>query len=66
MVQDIIAYIIIAAAFGVLGFRILQFFNLTKKKASKCGGCSTGCSLKELHVANKPKFNKNDQYSFYS
>ncbi len=66
MVQDIIAYIIIIIAFGVLVYRILQFFNLTKKKASKCGGCTTGCSLKELHIANKAKFNKNDLYSFYS
>ncbi len=66
MFQDIIAYIIVIAAFGVLVYRILQFFNVTKKKASKCGGCTTGCSLKELHIANKTKFNKNDQYSFYS
>jgi hypothetical protein len=65
MVQDIIAYLIIGAAFGILAYRILQFFNLTKRKPAKCGGCATGCSLKELHVVNKAKFNKKDQYRFY-
>lgn len=65
MIQEIIAYIVIWTAFGILAYRILQFFNLTKKKPAKCGGCATGCSLKETHVVNKPKFNKNDQYRFY-
>lgn len=65
MVQDIIAYLTIAAAFGVLIYRILQFFNLTGTKQAKCGGCTTGCSLKELHVASKPKFDRNDQYRLY-
>lgn len=65
MVQNIIAYLIISLAFGIFGYRILQFFNLTQKKASKCGGCTSGCSLKELHVVNKAKFDKIDQYRFY-
>lgn len=65
MIQDIIAYLIVGAAFGILIYRILQFFNLTGTKQSKCGGCTTGCSLKELHVVNKAKFDKKDQYRFY-
>lgn len=65
MIQDIIAYLIISAAFGILVFRILQFFNLTKKKPTKCVGCESGCSLKEMHVVNKIKYDKNDQYRFY-
>ncbi|OFX52366.1 MAG: hypothetical protein A2066_00310 [Bacteroidetes bacterium GWB2_41_8] len=65
MIQDIIAYLIIVSAFGILTYRILQFFNLTRKKADKCGGCSTGCSLKELHVVNKAKFDKKELYRFY-
>ncbi len=65
MVQVIITYIIILAAFGMLIYRILQFFNLTKKKTAKCSGCTTGCSLKELHVVNKAKFDTKDQYSLY-
>lgn len=66
MIQEIIAYLIIIAAFGIFIYRILQFFNLTSKKADKCGGCSTGCSLKELHVVNnKVKFDKKELYRFY-
>lgn len=65
MIQDIITYLIIVSAFGILTYRILQFFNLTRKKADKCGGCSTGCSLKELHVVNKAKFDKKELYRFY-
>lgn len=65
MVQDIIAYLIIGSAFGILIYRILQFFNLTKKKPAKCGGCTSGCSLKELHVVNKVKFDMKDQYRYY-
>lgn len=66
MIQNIIAYLIIVSAFGMLTYRILQFFNLTSKKADKCGGCSTGCSLKELHGANnKVKFDKKELYRFY-
>jgi hypothetical protein len=65
MIQDIIAYIIIIAAFGILLYRILQFFNLTKKKPAKCGNCATSCSLKELHIVNKDKFDNKDQYRFY-
>ena len=65
MVQDIIAYLIISAAFGLLLYRVLQFFNLTKKKPAKCGGCASGCSLKELHVVNIAKFDKDDQYRIY-
>lgn len=64
MVQDIIAYIIITAAFAILLYRILQFFNLTEKKPSKCGGCATGCSLHELHIVTKSKYNKADQYRY--
>lgn len=65
MIQDIIAYTIVFAAFGFLIFRILQFFNLTRKKQEKCGDCTSGCSIKELHVVDKIKFNNNDRYKFY-
>jgi hypothetical protein len=50
MVQDIISYLIIGVAFGILIYRILQFFNITEKKQAKCSGCASGCSLKEQHV----------------
>lgn len=65
MVQDIIAYIIILAAFCLLFYRVLQFFNLTNKKPTTCGGCVSGCSLKELNVVKKAKFDKDDQYRIY-
>jgi hypothetical protein len=64
MDQNIISYIIIAITFGVLFYRILQFFNLVEKKAPKCGGCSSGCALNEAH-ANKVKFGKKDPYQYY-
>jgi hypothetical protein len=65
MIQEIITYAIIATASGVLLFRILQFFNLTKTKRDKCGSCSTGCAAKELHVYKKVRFNKKDPYRIY-
>lgn len=68
MIQEIIAYLIIAIAFGILVLNILRFFNLVGKKAanaSKCGGCSTGCEMKELHQISKSKTIKYDQYRFY-
>lgn len=68
MIQEIIAYLIIAIAFGILALNILKFFNLVGKKAanpSKCGGCSSGCEMKELHLASKNKIVKHDQYKYY-
>jgi hypothetical protein len=65
MVQDIIAYLIIITAFGFMIFRIQQFFSLTGTKSTKCCGCATDCSLKKMHIANKVKLDKNDQYRFY-
>jgi len=68
MIQEIIAYLIIAIAFGILALNILRFFNLVGKKnvnSSKCGGCSTGCEMKEIHLASKSRLVKHDQYKFY-
>ena len=68
MIQEYIAYMIITIAFGIFIFNILSFFNITGKKSSKkgnCAGCSTGCEMKELHLMNKPKFMKHDQYKYY-
>lgn len=68
MIQEYIAYLIIVTAFGYFIFNILSFFNLAGKKTAKsgsCAGCSSGCEIKELHVMNKRKVNKHDQYRFY-
>ncbi len=68
MIQDYIAYLIILIAFGIFIHKILHFFNLVGKKSDKagnCAGCSTGCEMKELHLMNKPRFVKNDQYKLY-
>lgn len=50
MIQEIIAYSIITLAFSSFIYQILRFFNLTGKKqikSSTCGGCTSGCELKE-------------------
>jgi hypothetical protein len=68
MLQEIIAYLIIIMAFGFLLFNILKFFNLAGKKivsSSKCGGCSSGCEMKELHQIVKRNSVKTDQYKYY-
>jgi hypothetical protein len=68
MLQEIIAYLIIAVAFSILALNILRFFNLVGKKtvnSSKCGGCSSGCEMKELHLTGKARLEKQDQYKFY-
>jgi len=68
MIQDIIAYLILAVTFGIFIRKILLFFNLTGKKtsiSSKCSGCASGCEMKELNLMNKGKFTKHDQYRLY-
>ncbi len=68
MIQEYIAYLILAIAAGVFIYKILHFFNLTGKKqvkAGNCQGCSTGCEMKELHLMSKRGFMKNDQYKLY-
>jgi hypothetical protein len=68
MIQEIIAYLIITAAFGVFSYKVLSFFNLVGKKTAKsgnCAGCTSGCEMKELHVMNKPKLSKHNKYQFY-
>jgi len=68
MIQEIIAYLIIFSAFGLLIFKTLSFFSLVGKKnvsQSKCGGCSSGCEMKELHQFTKKNKVKFDQYKFY-
>ena len=68
MIQDIIAYLILFAAFGIFIQKILRFLNLSRKSksnSSACGGCTTGCEMKEIHLMKKGKFAKRDQYRFY-
>jgi hypothetical protein len=68
MIQDYIAYLIILVAFGIFIHKILSFFNLIGKKSvakGNCAGCSSGCEMKEIHLLNKPKFSKEDQYKLY-
>ena len=55
MIQEIITYLILTAAFGMTAlklFRLLLSFKKKKqeeaKTAGKCGSCSTGCALKDL------------------
>ncbi|MDG5798746.1 hypothetical protein QA597_00040 [Marinilabiliaceae bacterium ANBcel2] len=44
MVQDILTYITVAAAFI---YSAVSFYKLLKGSSSSCaGGCSTGCSAK--------------------
>ena len=43
MIQNIVVYIIIAAALAYVIFSIVK--NLNTKKAGHCGGCD-GCSVK--------------------
>ena len=67
MVQEIVAWLIISIAFGILILKILRFFNLVGKKkvnSSQCGGCSSGCEMKEIHKLEKHKLNY-DQYRIY-
>ena len=57
MVQEIITYIIVLSAIGAAFYRlfklIIQLANAKTKTASgKCGGCSSGCALHDLPVAN--------------
>jgi hypothetical protein len=68
MIQDIIAYLILLVTFGIFIRKILLFFNLAGKKkvdSSKCGGCASGCEMKEMHLMNKVKITKYDQYRLY-
>jgi len=68
MIQDYIAYVIIAVAFAIFIHRILSFFNLIEKKAIKsgnCSGCTTGCEMKQSHLIIKGKPRKRNQYQFY-
>ena len=56
MIQDIIAYLIVALAFGYLIMNILRFLNLAGKrsaKKSKCAGCSSDCEINNLNAINK-------------
>lgn len=68
MIQDLIAYIIILGAFGVLIHNVLHFFNVVgkkKKNTGGCGSCSSMCDLKEFHQLSKGKLSQRDQYRFY-
>jgi hypothetical protein len=66
MAQEVIAYLIIVFAFGLLGLNILRFFNIIKKNDSssaQCKHCSTRCELKDVQKINKR--GKYNQYRFY-
>ncbi|HAQ19674.1 MAG TPA: hypothetical protein DCR40_10650 [Prolixibacteraceae bacterium] len=68
MIQDYIAYLIIAGAFAIFIQKILSFFNLLGKKNVKsgnCAGCTSGCEMKHSHLMNKSKPGKRDKYQFY-
>lgn len=68
MIQEIITYIIITAAFGTVFLNALKFFGILRKKkkhASACGSCSGACEVKELHIASKTNFRKQGLYQFY-
>jgi hypothetical protein len=68
MIQNYFAYLIILAAFGIFVNKILRFFNVIGKKSVdkwNCAGCSSGCEMKEIHLINKPKISRKDQYKFY-
>jgi hypothetical protein len=67
MIQDYIAYLIIAVAFGIFIHKTLSFFNLIGRKSTSksCPGCTSGCEMKENSLFSKPKFSKKDQYKFY-
>ena len=73
MLQELIAYLIIAIAFGILIRHVLRFFNLVGKKtadSSSCGRCSTVCEMKELHMVERNKSIKptstNSIYNLFS
>jgi len=62
MIQDIIAFLIIAFAFGFLIWNILRFFNLVGKKtanSSNCGGCTSGCEMKGINQS-KNKYRRSN------
>jgi len=69
MIQDYLAYLIIALAFGTVIFRILSFFNIVGKKTAKsgnCKGCTSGCEMKSTSILlNNTKPAKRNKYQFY-
>ncbi len=68
MIQDLIAYIIIAAALAAFTYRMLGFFNLTGKKSAKsgsCAGCTGGCEIKHTPFIMNRKAKRRDKYQFY-
>jgi len=68
MVQDYLAYIIIALAFAAFARKILGFFNVFAKKQVKsgnCAGCSTGCEMKNTSVLLNKRSGKRSQYQYY-
>lgn len=68
MIQDIIAFLIIAFAFGILIWNILRFFNLVGKKTaniSHCGGCTSGCEMKGINPGKNKVSKIERQYKFY-
>ena len=51
MIQNIIAYIIIALAFLHVSYGFYKTF-LVKNKKSGCNGCSANCQLKKKMMKN--------------
>ena len=65
MMLDFIAYLIVSIALGALILNILRFFNIVGKSHAnnpKCGGCTTGCGMEELHYLRKKKQTDYDRY----
>jgi len=65
MMLDFIAYLIILTAIGALILNILRFFKIVGGKRAnspKCGSCTTGCEVKEIHQMLKNKPTNYNQY----
>lgn len=66
MVFDIIAYLIIALAFGAFSWNIFRFFvrvpGKTNSMSPKCAGCSSGCSTAHATPIKKYKLDPKNYY----
>jgi hypothetical protein len=68
MIQNIIAYAIIATAWIAIFIKAIRFFNLSgknKKHSSKCGSCTAECALRDLHIPVKERCSTPDKIEIY-
>ena len=68
MIFDMLTYLIVFFAVGMLLKNVLTFFHLIKTKnnnPAKCAGCSSGCEIKTLHIHAKGVRTKKDPYKVY-